>query len=100
MVRRSAWVHASAAAVISTVFVVIQVILSRRNGTLSLPPTYDDVVYFVDAAGRLDQFWSGGLPAVLAGYAAHPPHAPGSTFLAMLGFSVHPNSPGAAALAN
>jgi hypothetical protein len=78
------------AAIISVVFVVIQIKASLKSGALSITPGYDDIVYYIDAASRL-----------LAGsyfsyYLAHVPHSPGSTLLAMIGFSLAGVKPTAA----
>lgn len=98
--NRSLSSDAKVAAVVSGVFVVFQVQMSLRAGTLGLPPTYDDVGYFVDAATRLSEFLSGGLAKLARGYFANPPHAPGSTFLACVGFMLLGMSSSAAAMSN
>ena len=69
------------AATITAIFVAFQLTASLAAGTLSLPPTYADVGYYVDAASRVQTFWQGNALDVLRGYIANPPHAPGSTLL-------------------
>ncbi|MGQ0456438.1 MAG: hypothetical protein ACT4OU_05185 [Hyphomicrobium sp.] len=65
-----------------------------------MPPTYDDIVYYDDAAERLQVLSQGGIGAVLQGYVVNPPHAPGSTLLAAIGFLVFGLQPWAANAAN
>jgi 4-amino-4-deoxy-L-arabinose transferase-like glycosyltransferase len=88
------------AATITAIFVAFQLTASLAAGTLSLPPTYDDVSYYVDAASRVQTFWQGNVLDVLRGYIAIPPHAPGSTLLATIGFLLFGIKPWAADLAN
>ena len=61
---------------------------SFRNGRLVLPPAYDDIGYFADAVMRLNIFYARGLYPVLQQYVSSPPHAPYSTVMAMLGFTI------------
>jgi hypothetical protein len=88
------------AAIIAVVFVGIQLQASLNTGTLSLPATYDDIVYYIDAARRVQTFWQGSLDAVLHEYLTNPPHAPASTLLAALGFALFGVKPWAADAAN
>jgi hypothetical protein len=88
------------AGIITVIFVGIQLQASLNTGTLSLPATYDDISYYVDAARRVQTFWQGSLGAVLREYLANPPHAPGSTLLAALGFMLFGVKPWAADAAN
>ena len=74
--------------VISLIFTIIQVQSSVFNGQLSMPPVYDDVVYFNDALARLDILRNQGLGELLANYAQRPPHSPMSSLLAFIGFSI------------
>jgi hypothetical protein len=76
------------AAFLAAVFTALQIQASLNVGALSRPPTYDDVGYFVDGAQRVQQFWKGGLIALVRGYIVAPPHAPGSSFLALGGFAL------------
>ena len=99
-VERPAVVNAKIAFVITIIFVAFQIQMSIRDGTLGLPPTYDDVGYFVDAANRVGEFLRGGLAEMTKGYFSSPPHAPGSTLLAALGFLLFGMAPISAALAN
>lgn len=73
---------------LAAVFVAFQLQASLTGGSLSLPPTYDDLAYIVDAANRLETFYAGGVRALLSGYAASPPHSPLHTLIAFTGFSV------------
>ena len=72
---------------------------SLDGGALALPPTYDDVGYFIDAAARLDTLRRGGLEAFFAEYAARPPHSPLASLLALIGFSFFGVKPWAACAA-
>jgi hypothetical protein len=85
-----------ALAVLATAFHIRS---SLDAGTLSLPPGFDDVAYFVDAALRLERLREGGLPAFLLDYKANPPHSPLSTLFALVGFSFLGVSPWAACAA-
>jgi hypothetical protein len=60
--------------------------MSMVQGRLGSPPGYDDVSYFVDALARVNTFYEHGMPAVLRGYAEHPPHSPFSTLMAMAAY--------------
>jgi hypothetical protein len=88
------------AAVITVVFVACQLQASLDVGVLSFPPTYDDIEYYTDAARRLQSLWQGSIGTVLREYIANPPHAPGSTFLAVIGFLLLGIKPWAADAAN
>jgi hypothetical protein len=59
---------------------------SYTMGRLALPPSYDDVGYFLDAINRLNTFQDGGIPALIKQYRDAPPHGPASSFLAALGY--------------
>lgn len=83
--KSSAWAWS---VTLAAVFVAFQVQASLTGGSLSLPPTYDDLAYIVDAANRLETFYAGGVRALLSGYAASPPHSPLHTLIAFAGFSV------------
>jgi hypothetical protein len=67
-------------------FALLVIRNSFATGALSLPPTYDDIGYFIDAARRLRMLDAEGVRAVLVDYVRQPPHAPLQTFLTMLGF--------------
>ena len=88
------------AAVITTIFVAFQLQASLNAGSLSFPPTFDDIGYYNDAARRVLAFWQIGIGAVVPEYIAKPPHAPGSTFLAAIGFLLLGLKPWAADAAN
>jgi hypothetical protein len=88
------WRDVSIAAAMTAAFVAFQLWASLRSGALNLPATYDDIGYYIDAAKRLS---SGNF---LLGYLADPPHAPGSTLLAILGFAIGGVKPWAADAAN
>jgi hypothetical protein len=59
---------------------------SYARGKLSIPLTWDDVDYFLDAYPRLQAFYDKGIGAVVRGYITATPHAPLSTGLAFFGF--------------
>lgn len=88
------------AAVISIVFVAFQIQASLHAGALSFPPTYDDVVYYFDAATRVQTFWQGRFTDLVHGYISNPPQAPGATLLAAIGFLLFGIKPWAADSAN
>ena len=56
-------------------------------GRLARDISYDDCVYFADAATRLSELRASRTD-FLRGYAASPPHSPFCTFLAMAGFGI------------
>jgi hypothetical protein len=64
--------------------------LAEQFGRLSIPPTYDDVAYFLAAAQWLNAAPSQGLAANLYGLLHQ--HAPFSTLTAAIGFTLRPNS--------
>jgi len=63
---------------------------SLKFGRLSIPPTYDDVVYFVSGAKWLSAWPGRSLAASL--YALLGEHAPFSTITAVAGFLITPES--------
>lgn len=85
--RRSTtlWLISFALAII---FAAFQIQSSLHSGALSLPATYDDVGYFNDALQRLELLYRHGATALLKNFWTNPPHAPLTTGLAMLGFSL------------
>ena len=64
--------------------------LAEQFGRLSIPPTYDDVAYFLAAAQWLNAAPSQGLAANFYGLLHQ--HAPFSTLTAAIGFTLRPNS--------
>lgn len=88
------------AVAITAVFVAIQITASLNAGTLSFPPTYDDIGYYNDAARRVQLFWERSPGAVLRDYVANAPHAPGATLIAAIGFLLFGLHPWAADAAN
>jgi hypothetical protein len=85
------------AAVITTIFVALQLQASLNAGSLSFPPTFDDIMYYNGAARRVLAVWQIGIGTVAHEYTAH---APGSTFLAAIGFLLLGLKPWAADAAN
>ena len=73
---------------LSLIFTIVQVKHSIFNGQLSMPPVYDDVVYFNDALSRLDILQNQGFGELLVNYTQRPPHSPTSSLLAFTGFFV------------
>jgi hypothetical protein len=73
---------------IMAVYAAIQIRVSFETGSLAFPPTYDDVSYFISGASYLAPFEQFGLHAILRQFYTAPPHAPMSTALAFMGFSV------------
>lgn len=60
---------------------------SQRYGQLSVPATYDDIVYYVDAMNRLKGLYERGFTDLLSGLFADPPHSPVSTAVVMTAFA-------------
>ena len=88
------------ATILAAAFVALQITASLNGGTLSFPPTYDDIGYYNDAASRVRILWDSSSISVLKNYIVSPPHAPGSTFLAAVGFLMFGVKPWAADVAN
>jgi hypothetical protein len=65
---------------------------SARHGRLSIVPLYDDVAYLIDGLKRSVAFDQGGFLGMAQSFLDQPPHAPYSTLLATLGFSLIPNT--------
>jgi hypothetical protein len=63
--------------------------LAKQIGRLSVPPLYDDVSYFVDAAKWLDAVQINGIAANLGGLLHQ--HAPFSTLTAIIGLILVPD---------
>ena len=57
-------------------------------GILALPPTYDDVSYYLDGARFLRTFHESGFGGLMRLYLADPTHSPMSTILAFCGFAL------------
>ena len=83
--RALAWI---ACAVAAALFTLVMVQHAMRHGRLLLPPSYDDVTYFLDGLERLDRLHNDGLRGLIAMHTADPPHSPFSTYLAMGAFAV------------
>jgi len=69
-------------------FAALYLHVSARGGRLSMDLQYDDVVYAVDAADRLDTAVRDGAGAMVRSFAERPPHSIVSTVQAMAAFSV------------
>jgi hypothetical protein len=78
------WFIASA----SCLFTALIITSSLRQGRLSLPATYDDVVYFNDAASRLQILYDNGFVPFLIDLFHQPPHSPFATLVPLLGFAL------------
>src|SRR5512135_499859 len=63
--------------------------LSSLHGRLSVPPLYDDVAYFLDAAKWLNAAGSESVVASILGLLHQ--HAPFSTLVAAIGFRLFPD---------
>jgi len=100
MISRTQLIFIAVAVIIAAIFVAFQIQVARDFGVLALPPTYDDIGYFNDAAVRLQTLQQHGLLAVIREYIANPPHAPGSTLIAAIGFLLFGISPTSAVAAN
>ena len=76
------------AALITGFFSTLLIRESLYHGALALPPTFDDVSYFVDASHYLSILDTLGFPGLVHTFLSNPPHAPLSTALALLGFTL------------
>lgn len=72
----------------SCIFTALVIAQSLRYGRLSLPATYDDVVYFNDAAERLQTLHEQGLASFFSGLFRYPPHSLFATLVALIGFAL------------
>lgn len=70
------------------VFTAVTIARSLRQGQLSVPITYDDIIYFVDAAHRLQILDDNGIWSFLRNLFAEPAHAPIATLIPFLGFAL------------
>jgi hypothetical protein len=61
---------------------------SLHQGQLSVPTTYDDIYYFVDAAQRLQSVYDHGPARFFRDYVSQPPYSPLATLVPMLAFSL------------
>jgi hypothetical protein len=77
-----------AAVLIMAIFAVLQIRVSLKAGALAFPPTFDDVSYFLSGINYLKPFQDSSFAGVLRQYYLGPPHAPMSTALAFIGFSL------------
>jgi hypothetical protein len=78
------------AVILTAVTASLSLRLAEQFGRLSVPPLYDDVVYFLAAAQWLNAAPSHGFAANLYGLLHQ--HAPFSTLTAVIGFTLSPNS--------
>jgi hypothetical protein len=72
----------------SCLFTALIIAHSLRQGRLSLPVSYDDVIYFIDAADRLQTLYDNGVGSCFASLFHNPSHAPVATFVYFVGFAV------------
>jgi hypothetical protein len=77
------------AVILTAVTATFSLKLAEQVGRLSVPPLYDDVVYFVAAAQWLNEAPSHGIAENV--YALLHQHAPFSTLTAAIGFSLRPS---------
>lgn len=77
------------AVILSAITATFSLALARQFGRLSVPPLYDDVVYFLSAAQWLNAAPSHGIAANLYGLLHQ--HAPFATLTAIIGFKLIPN---------
>ncbi|MDX2244197.1 MAG: hypothetical protein NW224_26285 [Leptolyngbyaceae cyanobacterium bins.302] len=85
---------------VSVLFTIAQIQQSLAQGQLSLPITYDDVVYFSDALRRLYRFYDQGLARFFLDLVVLPFHSVTSTLIALLGFAIFGQQDWAPAAAN
>jgi hypothetical protein len=78
------------AVILTAITASLSLRLAEQFGRLSVPPLYDDVVYFLAAAQWLNAAPSHGFAANLYGLLHQ--HAPFSTLTAVIGFTLSPNS--------
>ncbi len=83
--RAAGWLIAAILAITATVLLLRW---SINVGRLAEPAVYDDVTYLLDGARHLQDLYDDGLPGLASGYVHHPPHAPLSTMMALVGFLV------------
>src|SRR5262245_27981058 len=76
------------ALVASCLVTALTVTHALRQGRLSLPTSYDDVTYFIDAVDRLQILYDKGLGPCFASLFLNPPHAPVATVLYLTGFAL------------
>jgi hypothetical protein len=86
--RTSGWVSALIGVALTLLLTAGVIQFSLRHGRLLFPPDFDDCTYLCDAAARLDVLLSGGVLALVEDLWRVPPHAPGSTGLALFCFLV------------
>src|SRR6266403_565434 len=77
------------AVILTAITASLSLRLAEQFGRLSIPPTYDDVAYFLAAAQWLNAAPSHGIAANVYGLLHQ--HAPFSTLTAAIGFSLRPD---------
>jgi hypothetical protein len=82
------WLRATIILALAAAYTALIVHYSLQHGRLILFLTYDDVSYIQDGLSRLQTFYNAGPATVLKMYAVHPPHAPWSSFLALVAFAI------------
>jgi hypothetical protein len=75
-------------AIVAGVFTLFAVHWTFRLGRLTIPPTLDDVGYFLDAIGRMRVFDAQGVLGLTSNLFHYPPHSASSTALALLAFEL------------
>jgi hypothetical protein len=80
---------ASLAVLLTTVVTVLSLRLAQQFGRLSVPPLYDDVVYFLGGVRWLNSVHQQGVLTNL--YTLIDQHAPFATLTAIVGFTLFPD---------
>jgi hypothetical protein len=86
--RASGWVSALIGVALTLLLTAGVIQYSIRHGRLLFPPDFDDCTYLCDAAARLKVLHTKGSLALVKDLWRVPPHAPGSTGLALFCFLV------------
>ena len=66
--------------------------ISLRFGRSGAEPSYDDIVYLLDAQERLNILRSLGIPSAINSWINNPPHSPSSTLIASIPQFIFGNS--------
>lgn len=90
----------AAALGVAALFTAVSITASLHCGVLAVPPTFDDIAYFNDAARRLFILYNNGIPGLLRSFVDAPPHSPLATTMALAGFMLFGMHPWAVYLVN
>jgi hypothetical protein len=72
----------------ASLFGLANIVQSLHQGQLSVPITFDDIIYFLDGLKRLQSIYDFGVRQFLVDYFHNPPHSPLATIEPLVAFAL------------